>query len=476
MPAEGQVHGHGATAVSAAQPGVAVAGAGGGPRGDAVVLGPPALAGDVARPVLYRDGQPLPAGRFLAQARALAERLPPAPYLINLCEDRGHFLAAFCAALLGGRTTLLPPARAGRVVAEIAAGWAPAIVVDDELVAAACAHAGTASEDPACLPGIPVDREVAIGFTSGSTGRPRPNPKTWGAFAGTTRRNDDLLRTMGAPDGPRFTLLATVPSQHMYGMETCVLLPVLGELAIAVERPLFPQDLAQALDRLPGARLLVTTPVHLRALVAAGIAYPPVAALVSATAPLDPALARRAEQVFAAPLVEVFGSTETCVIGHRRPTVDPLWQPYPGLRLQPCDEGTRVEADWLPAPVLLQDHLRFAGDGRFEVVGRCQDMVEIAGKRASLGDITCRLLAIPGVEDAAVFQSPQADAAGVHRIEAVVVAPALGDAELLAELRASLDPAFLPRRLHRLARLPRNDTGKLCREALLAGLAAPQAD
>lgn len=433
-------------------------------------LGPPALAGDAARPVLYRNGQPLSAGRFLAQARALADCLPATPYLVNLCEDRGHFLVAFCAALLAGRTTLLPPARTDRAVAEIAADWAPAGVIDDALVAQACARAGTASEDPACLPGIPVDRVVAVGFTSGSTGRPRPNPKTWGAFAGTTRRNDALLRSLDTAAGPRFTLLATVPSQHMYGMETCVLLPVLGDLAVAVERPLFPQDLAQALAVLPGTRLLVTTPVHLRALVGAGVAYPPVAALVSATAPLDPELARRAEQVFSAPLVEVFGSTETCVIGHRRPTVDPLWQPYPGLRLRPCEEGTRVEAGWLPEPVLLQDHLCFADDGRFQVVGRCQDMVEIAGKRASLGDITRRLLAIPGVEDAAVFQSPHADGAGVHRIEVALVAAGLSDAEVLAELRASLDPVFVPRRLHRLASLPRNETGKLCRDALLSGL------
>ncbi|MBX3726084.1 MAG: acyl-CoA synthetase [Xanthomonadales bacterium] len=430
------------------------------------------MSGDAGRPVLYRRGRALPAGQFLARALALAERLPPAPSLINLCEDRGHFLVAFCAALLSGRTTLLPPARTEKVVAEITADWAPAAIIDDADVAAACAMAGSASAEPAGLPGIPLDRVVAIGFTSGSTGRPRANPKTWGAFAGTTRRNDALLRSIGSAPGAAFNLLATVPSQHMYGMETCVLLPVLGDAAVAVERPLFPQDLAQALADLPAPRLLVTTPVHLRALVGAGIAFPPVAALVSATAPLDPALARRAEEVFAAPLVEMFGSTETCVIGHRRPTADPLWQPYPGLHLSSCEAGTRVQAPWLSEAVLLQDHLRFAADGRFEVVGRCQDMIEIAGKRASLGDITRRLLAIPGIEDAIVFQAAQADASGVCRIEAAVVAGAVSDATVLAELRGSLDPVFLPRRLHRFACLPRNETGKLCREALLAGLGA----
>ena len=72
-----------------------------------------------------------------------------------------------------------------------------------------------------------------------------------------------------------------------------------------------------------------------------------------------------------------------------------------------------------------------------------------------------------------VLQSAVADAYGVRRIEAVVVADdALTDAALLDALRESQDPVFLPRRLRRVDALPRNETGKLPRaalEALLAG-------
>jgi acyl-coenzyme A synthetase/AMP-(fatty) acid ligase len=37
-------------------------------------------------------------------------------------------------------------------------------------------------------------------------------------------------------------------------------------------------------------------------------------------------------------------------------------------------------------------------------------------------------------------------------------------------LRRSIDPVFLPRRLRRVEALPRNETGKLPRAALLAAL------
>ena len=142
---------------------------------------------------------------------------------------------------------------------------------------------------------------------------------------------------------------------------------------------------------------------------------------------------------------------------------------YDGIELRPQPDGTLVDARWFAAPVLLQDIVELLPDRRYRLCGRNADLLEIAGKRASLGDLTRRLLAIPGVEDGVVFQSG-VDTAGVHRIAALVVAPALTEARILAQLRESIDPAFLPRPLRRVAKLPRNETGKLPRAALLDAL------
>jgi acyl-coenzyme A synthetase/AMP-(fatty) acid ligase len=256
----------------------------------------------------------------------------------------------------------------------------------------------------------------------------------------------------------------------MYGMETAVLLPLLAEMGLHAAHPLFPADIATALAELPEPRILVTTPVHLRALLDSGIELPPVAVVVSATAPLAPELARRVERRYGAALVEFFGSTETCVIASRRTAHEALWRPYPGVSLRPTAAGTEVGAPWFAAPTLLQDVLEIGADGTFVVRGRNADMVEVGGKRASLADLTRRLLAIPGVRDGIVFQPDRADGAAVQRLAALVVAEGLSEAEVLEQLAPGMDPVFLPRPLVFVSRLPRNDLGKLPREKLLAAL------
>jgi acyl-coenzyme A synthetase/AMP-(fatty) acid ligase len=54
------------------------------------------------------------------------------------------------------------------------------------------------------------------------------------------------------------------------------------------------------------------------------------------------------------------------------------------------------------------------------------------------------------------------------RLMAFAVAPGLTPEAIVAALRRQIDPAFLPRPLVLLDRLPRNSLGKLPREALLA--------
>src|SRR3546814_11419039 len=67
------------------------------------------------------------------------------------------------------------------------------------------------------------DALVAIGFTSGSTGAPKPNAKSWRSFRASTEQNLAALAGLW-PDGAVVQAVATVPPQHMYGMEMSVLL------------------------------------------------------------------------------------------------------------------------------------------------------------------------------------------------------------------------------------------------------------
>jgi acyl-coenzyme A synthetase/AMP-(fatty) acid ligase len=427
---------------------------------------------DPSQVLARRHGQPVTATRFMAQVQAVAAGLPAASAAVNLCEDRYAFLVAFCAIVLRGQTNLLPSSRAPQAVDEVMAAHPGCYALGEQaLDPAPPGYRQLPSLDvppvgnDAPWPLIPTDQVVAIGYTSGSTGTPSANAKTWGGFHASNAGNLAMLR---AAIGARFEIVATVPPQHMYGMEMSVLLPLLGEVGVHAGRPFFPADVAAALTEVQAPRLLVTTPVHLRALVESGIALPPIAAMLSATAPLPLELAQIAEQRFAAPVLEVFGSTETCVFASRRPAVDVDWSLYDKVTLHPQPDGTAVEAPQLEVSVTLADIVSLSDGGRrFRLRGRHADLLEIAGKRASLAELSRRLLTIPGVQDGVVFQLDDGDALGVHRIAALAVAPGLDGHTILDALRRAIDPLFLPRPLKLVDSLPRNETGKLPRAALL---------
>lgn len=409
------------------------------------------------------QGRDITQREYLQDVKALARLLPDRRYSINLCDCSYHFLVAFGAALLREQTNLLPSSRAEQVVAEVAQSFEGSHIVDDARVAAAI-HQAIRSERFA-VPLIDAAHLAVIGFTSGSTGQPRPHPKTWGGFAASTANNLAALKTV-IGDAEHFGVLATVPPQHMFGIEMSVLMPLLAGATLYTRRDLFPADIAASLGELLPPRVLVTTPVHLRALVAAEHPLPMLAAVVSATAPLSCALAMAAEQALQTTVLEVFGSTETCVIASRRTAHEQDWQLMPNVVLSPQPDGTLAQAPWFHQDTVLQDLVECLPDQRFRLCGRHSDQIEIAGKRASLADLTRRLAAIAGVVDAAMVQEASGEN-GIGRLAALIVAPDRSVADIVAELRRSVDAAFIPRRVIKLDALPRNAVGKLPRQAVL---------
>jgi acyl-coenzyme A synthetase/AMP-(fatty) acid ligase len=428
---------------------------------------------DLQRTLIRRAGVPVSAGRFIAAAEALASRLPPASHAVNLCDDRCQFLLAFCAVALAGQTNLLPAARMPHAVDGVMHAYPGSYTLGDApidgvalsfLMPDAADIAGASVHE---IPSIAADHVVAIGFTSGSTGAPKANAKTWRSVCASSALNAALL---GVDSGDT-SIVATVPPQHMYGLEMSVLLPLRSRAAIHAGQPFFPADVAHALREAPAPRVLVTTPFHLRTLLHDGVALPALQTIVTATAPLDTELAGAAEARFGAPVIELFGSTETCVIAHRRTLHDEPWRLYSSIELHPQPDGTLVHAPYFSMPTLLQDIVELLPEHRFRLCGRNSDLLEIAGKRASLADLTRHLLAIDGVLDGVIFQL-DADQRGLRRLAALVVAPTLSEALIRTALRKVIDPVFLPRPLRRIGALPRNASGKLPREGLLAALNA----
>jgi acyl-coenzyme A synthetase/AMP-(fatty) acid ligase len=425
----------------------------------------------------WRDGRPLCVAKFLADVQSVASALPAARHVVNLCEDRYTFLVGFCAVASRGQANLLPPSRAPKAIEEVLANHPGSYALGDTPRDGLPAHYvhlqldADAAPDDFAVPEIDGEQIVAIGFTSGSTGQPKANPKAWASVHATSAHNTRILvDAIGLAPGALAHVVATVPPQHMYGLELSILLPLLGPFAVHGGRPFFSADVAASLAEVPVPRILVTTPIHLQALLRDPVELPPLAAITSATAPLSRELATEAEARYRAPIVELFGSTETCVIAHRRTSSETAWRLYPEIVLRPQPDGTLVDAPHFSQPVVLQDVVELLPDHAFHLRGRNADLVEIAGKRASLADLTRRLLALPGVTDAVALQLDEEDNTGVRRIAALVVAPERCEAALMEELRLALDPVFLPRPLRCVSALPRNETGKLARAMVLAAL------
>ncbi|MES9861801.1 MAG: hypothetical protein ABW157_11220 [Candidatus Thiodiazotropha sp. LLP2] len=214
-------------------------------------------------------------------------------------------------------------------------------------------------------------------------------------------------------------------------------------------------------------RVLITTPLHLRACLDAGISWPEISFIISATAPLNRELAAEVEQQLQTEVHEIYGSTETGSIASRRTLNEDIWTLYDGIKLTQDDGQAFAQGGHLPQPIPLNDNIEILGNRRFILCGRDSDMLKIAGKRASIGDLNQKLLGIPGVVDA-VFVPPADPNNEKQRLTALVVAPSLTKQHILTTLSQSIDAAFLPRPLYFVESLPRNSTGKLPREQLIS--------
>ena len=414
----------------------------------------------------YCDGAPVALADFRRDVAQLARQLPDRQHVINLCADRYRFTVGFAAALMRGQISLLPPNLTPDFRAQLAQRYrglyciaeSPAVSPELETVLFPARRDDHGAAPPApCVQG---DRIAAIVFTSGSTGEPVANRKSWRSLV-----NGAAAETSRLGVQPGLALLGTVPPQHMYGLESTVLLAIQGGLALHAGRPFFPADIRVELGALPRPRGLVTTPVHLRALLAETDPLPALDFLLCATAPLSPQLAAAAELRFATPLYEIYGCTEAGQVATRRTVASAEWHAFDGVELRQDERGTWVRGGHIESEILLSDVVELSGAGKFLLHGRIADLVNIAGKRTSIANLNFHLNSIEGVRDG-VFVMPAEERDGVTRLMAFVVAPGLTAENVLSALRTRIDSAFLPRPLCLVDALPRNTTGKLPRDAV----------
>ena len=415
--------------------------------------------------IAFQAGTAVTVSQFLQQAHELSLRLPDHRYVFNLFTDRFNYLLGFCASLMAGQCTLMPPNRLAETLDQLARQYPDSYFLDENNLPGKNVKGdrdpGKLTEQAASkIPLIPVDQLCAIAFTSGSTGDPKPNLKYWETLRTSSFGNAKLLLIQ---DSEQLNIVATVPPQHMWGLETSILFPLFCNVAISDRTPFYPADIAEALGSLPPPRALVSSPVHLGALLKSGVSLVQLDRIYSATAPMSQEFARQLETQFDTDVFEVFGTSESGTLAGRHTARETLWHLSGLFDLEVKTDGVLIKAQHLPGDVLMQDIIEKVGNDRFKWIGRHHDMVNIAGKRGSLADLNRRLLAIEGVLDGVIFQPEN----GSERLAAMVVAPQMEPSDILGQLKQVVEPVFLPRPIHLVASLPRQETGKLANTAIM---------
>ena len=452
---------------------------------------------DLSQPLAWRAGHPISAALFIAEAQAVARGLPVGRP-VNLCQDRYLFALGLAAAMLRGQTSLMPPNALPdtlrQVPAVAAADGAPYLLIDSRIDGSIDRSIESRIDSPApdtcglpvhtlrrpaqvlpatTVPLIDADLEAVCLLTSGSTGAPQPHAKRWGSLvANIGAAAERLASYLQQPTLAGITVVATVPAQHSYGLESTVLLALCGGAAFDAGRPYYAADIADALQRVPAPRAFVTTPFHLKTLLLSKLTLPPVALTLSATAPLSPQLAAQAETALQGLLVEIYGCTEAGQVASRRTTAGETWRTLGALHLtreeHADDERYVVSGGHVTDATPLADLLVLHDPHHFMLLGRTNDLIHVAGKRSSLAHLNFHLNRIDGVVDGAFWLPDRApdQPEGIVRPVAFVVAPSLSAAEIVRALRGQLESAFVPRRVVHVAALPREATGKLSASGL----------
>jgi acyl-coenzyme A synthetase/AMP-(fatty) acid ligase len=413
------------------------------------------------------EGTAFTAVDLLRHAAIVAEQLPAMPAgaeVLVLCRDPYALAVSALAAWRTGTLVALPPNLGRETIADLVRGDRIRTILHDgnwETGIDVSAVVGATLSSVAPFPGrvlLRGDQPLATLYTSGSTGDRRRSVKLACQLLAEARLLGEMLGI-----NPSDRILASVPSQHIYGLLVGVLTPLMHGAAIVCGSPLLAEEVAARAHE-TGASVLASVPAHLRALSTlapgdlAGVRL-----IVSSSAPLDPGTAAQLAR-FRAQLVELFGSTETGGIALRRPP-DDRWRPLPGITVTAAaDGGMLLDSPFLdprgPRPYAGADRIALGDDGSFRHLGRADGVLKIAGRRIAPDEIEARLRTIAGVVDASVTAVAAGGGRG-HEIWAIAVAPSLDADTIRRRLLDWFDPVMLPRRLRLVSEIPREATGKI---------------
>jgi acyl-coenzyme A synthetase/AMP-(fatty) acid ligase len=453
--------------------------------------------------VIYHQGKVICLRELVQTVNQLASIIPKHHYVLNLYDDRYYFLLGFLLALKQQSISLFPSTVTTYTLKYLKEYYHDMVIFSDSSLKTdnneyynlaeilSTISTSSAKRVDSAIYEIELTQYIAIVFTSGTTGQPKPYTKQWQDLLCITR----LLAKKLLPTAKITTLraiLATVPAQHMYGLEFSIIMALQQGLLIHANKPFFPQDITSDLEQLADyahqhdqsiATTLITTPLHLKACIKTNIVLPGVKQFISATAPLEFELANLCVTHYDASILEIFGCTEVGSIAWRETIHEKKWTVLDDIYLEaiPHKEIKRNTYKYSDVQIntnrsikhfIFNDIIELLDSKHFILKGRKEDLINLAGKRTSLAYLNYHLQSYPELKDACYFQD---ESSSTIRLVAFIVLKitVLKTTKLkISEekkliialnnfLKKRMDAIFLPKKIYIIKQLPRNKTGKL---------------
>jgi acyl-coenzyme A synthetase/AMP-(fatty) acid ligase len=419
-------------------------------------------------------------GQLYSHAAVIGQcirNLPDTKRPICLCtENKGLVTAALLASLMEGIPLLIPYAFDSNTVKEARKGlpFSYALVESDESLPAGVtglAFPETDARPASDMPQNPMawDAPWLYLFTGGSTGTPRIWSKT---PRNLLMEAVNIEKTFHVT--PDDTIVATVPTNHIYGLLYAILLPLVSGASVDAPTPSFPHEIADRLQK-TRATVIVSIPAHYRALKETRIEKHQVWLAFSSAGALPEQDAVQFHDATGIGVTEIYGSTETGGIAQRtRAKGQTALYPFECADVRIEDQHLEVRSPFLSDELPRNeggffetaDRAQWSDPPGFTLLGRSDGIVKVGGKRVDLALTKEALMGAEGVRDVYVYARP-VQSGRENEILALVEGSATTD-QLTEIAHRQLPPYARPRHIKIAPKIPLTNTGKYYRTAIEA--------
>ena len=387
--------------------------------------------------------------------------------LVCLCtENKAVITASVLASLAGSFTLILPYSFSTQALVELyEAERFDAVITDSpdeaysmDVIIPTTGNPGELKPDNLRHP----DEPFLKLFTGGSTGK----PKVWSKSPRNLLGEAFYLRNKFRLN-PKDLFISTVPPYHIYGLLFSILLPLVSHARVLPDIYTFPQEIITAINR-HKATVLVSVPVHYRALKVDNLTAPSLKAAFSSSGVLSRTDAAYFLKKTGLGIHEIYGSTETGGIAFRNASENTeSWQPADVVSWKLSGKRLAVRSDFVSSEMETDDQgYSVTGDevqpeknGRFLLLGRADGIVKVAGKRVDLLEVQNKIQTLPSVRDVVVIALPAEK--GRENVIAALVACDLTEIQLRKLILEKLEPYAMPRRIKIVPAVNRTATGKI---------------